>query len=766
MKIKKPGDGGDANSVLSFDLVLALHPQESATDRASPETAANNREDPVRGAPKAAAPGAAISVAELTTEEKALLALVDGVRSVADVVRLSGMPSEKAQKQLRGLHDRGVLAAAPKVVALPDDIGPPRPEDSESGASSDGSSALTRAIDEYLELAASGLTVAAAEEPGHAPAETRLVSGATVLPDASATSALAGTIPDSAGTPGTAADAQRAADKASIEAMSARFPANLQGFRPNVTAFWIPSMAEVPPNPPSSGRDTTAPSPDSISALPGSGPSGAATVVVTGSRPLGAGVPTDTQRHEGQAIALPPPVGTDGVPRASTAQPLASAPIPFRVGNYEVATRIAQGGMGSIYVCRRAGEAGFQRLFTLKVVRQHSAKREAAVRSFKREAQVGSLLSHPNLQTVLDTGSYKDQPFLVLDYVEGTSLSELIAEDRRAPPAVAAAILLDVLRGLEHAHQLTDEKGKRLGLIHGDVSPQNVLVGVDGAARLTDFGSSTFTGEGRAHDPKWIATGKPAYMAPEQLRAEPLDARTDVFAAGVLMWSVLTGQKLFAGDSYDETIIKVLRKKIPPPSTMGAPAYFDDVCLKALSRSREGRYTSAEEMARELARVASREKALASAAEVGQWVRRESGEALGEQRRRIQFMFGISKAPPGGGQGQGQGQGIGGAGAGGSRRAAPPTIVLDSVQRGGLQSAQTPQLGAIKTLSSRTVFLPSVRRPQKTFWRTWNVVIVSALLALPVTLTIGYFVSNLLVSHPPPAPLAPAPAGADAAASQ
>ena len=111
-----------------------------------------------------------------------------------------------------------------------------------------------------------------------------------------------------------------------------------------------------------------------------------------------------------------------------------SAAIPFRLGEYEVATRIAQGGMGSIYVCRRAGATGPQRLFTLKVVRQHAKQVAQVIQSFRREARVGALLSHPNLQTVVHVGTYHEQPFLILDYVEGIGLADLMASPKRLPP--------------------------------------------------------------------------------------------------------------------------------------------------------------------------------------------------------------------------------------------------------------------------------------------------------------------------------------------
>ena len=720
MDTKKREGSSDAEDVLSADVVLMLNPRVSLS-AAAPTS------------PSAPLAAGKIALSGLHDQERELLSLTDGHRSVGELIAQSTLSPVAASGYLRSLIERGILVPAPAEAPLGADLMAVRAaEVSEAAFATDGPSALTKAIDDYLELAASVLTGADLEESAEPAAErdrprpvsdldpvlpqlfgTAQRSGGTVTSNESAGHATRGASADASGSavgsspsPSPSPSPLRGPEPGSHDRPAAK--PSQPAFRPNVTAFWIPSMvAEAIPGAPPSlstlpGLPTTGPIPSVSPPANSSGP----VVVVTGSPP-----------HDGSGRA-PAQVNPN---------------IPFRVGGYEVATRIAQGGMGSIYVCRRAGEAGFQRLFTLKVVRQHSAQKDEAVRSFKREAHVGSMLHHPNLQTVLDVGSYKDQPFLVLDYIEGTSLSELISEERRAPLPVIIAIILDVLRGLQHAHGLVDEKGARLGLVHADVSPQNVLVGVDGIARLTDFGSSSFHGEGRLHEPKWMGTGKPAYMAPEQLRAEPLDGRADLFAVGILMWSALTGQKLFAGETYDETIIKVLRKKIPPPSSFGTPAFLDDVCLKALSRSREGRFATAEEMARELLRVATEEKVLASPAEVRQWVRRESGEGLAEQRRRIQLMFG-GKGPSGR------------INTPFAPRVGAATVVLDSQK-----TFHTPKLGANKTLPSRTVHLsagfPDGRPAPKSFWRTWNVVIVSALLALPVTLTIGYFVSNLLVSR-------------------
>jgi serine/threonine protein kinase len=306
----------------------------------------------------------------------------------------------------------------------------------------------------------------------------------------------------------------------------------------------------------------------------------------------------------------------------------------FRLGAYEVTSRIGQGGMGSVYACRRTGALGFRRMFAIKVVRNDSGQEQAAERSFAREIQIGGFLDHPNVQSVLDVGSFKGQPYLVLQLIDGASL-DAISLGQPVPPDILATVLIDMLRGLQSAHDLTDEGGIRLGLVHADVSPPNILVGTDGVARLTDFGSARFTalGEGGLADP--MIMGKPAFMAPEQLVGEPLDARTDIFATGVVMWTMLTGRHLFAADSYEQIIQNVGRKRIEPPSLYGAPACFDAVCLRALSRSRDERYGSAEQMAGALLAAALSNGCLAPTTAVAAFVRRRAPAGDIDLRRQI-----------------------------------------------------------------------------------------------------------------------------------
>jgi eukaryotic-like serine/threonine-protein kinase len=311
---------------------------------------------------------------------------------------------------------------------------------------------------------------------------------------------------------------------------------------------------------------------------------------------------------------------------------------PYRLGPYEVSSRIGQGGMGSVYACRRTGTVGFQRLFALKVIRQGTGIEHLAERSFAREAQVGSLVDHPNTQSVVDVGTYRNQPYLVLQYIDGISLEE-VSFGRPVPPDVLCTVLVDVLRGLQRAHETFDEEGRWLGLVHADVSPQNILIGTDGVARMTDFGSARFTALGESGQADPMNLGKPAFMAPEQATVQPLDARADIFAMGAVMWAALTGQELFSGDSYEQIVTNVLQREIEPPSRFGAPACLDGVCLRALSRPKEGRFVNAEEMAQALIEIGVTNGLLAAPTAVAAFVRREQAGADGERRRRVEFAF-------------------------------------------------------------------------------------------------------------------------------
>jgi len=321
---------------------------------------------------------------------------------------------------------------------------------------------------------------------------------------------------------------------------------------------------------------------------------------------------------------LPPRSSTPAAAEGAGGERSASSrPRPV-VGRYEILSRLGRGGMATVYACRVRGEGGFSRLFAMKVLREHLCQNPEAVRLLLREARLTGRLHHPNVVSVVDVGSSRGQPYLVMEFVAGCSVADLLAAEARGTllidPSIAAAIGVEALAGLHAAHTLGDDQGRLLGLVHQDVSPDNLLVGFDGVTRVTDFGvahvSDNWAGDGRAR-------GKPQYLAPERIATGEVDHRADIFALGVVLYRLLTGLQLFDGDTAEEIMQQVLYEPIAPPSTVGRRPHpaFDPVCLRALERDRERRYQSAEHFRADLLRTAVLLDQLALPSEVAEAAR-------------------------------------------------------------------------------------------------------------------------------------------------
>jgi serine/threonine-protein kinase len=259
---------------------------------------------------------------------------------------------------------------------------------------------------------------------------------------------------------------------------------------------------------------------------------------------------------------------------------------------------------------------------------------------FRDEARICATIRHPNVVPVTDVVEADKELFLVLDYVESLSLSALLtgALDRgeRLPPPILSRIFADTLAGLHAAHEAVDIRGNRLELIHRDVSPQNIIVGLDGTSRLIDFGIAK--AESRMSvTTSGVVKGKLRYMSPEQVRHQPLDRRSDIFAAGVVLFEALTGQRLFAGDCQGDVVLEILLHETSAPSTQvpEIPPELDEVVARALARKREERFQTAAEFQEAL------ERALppASPREVARIVEQYGGEKLEERRAELQVAL-------------------------------------------------------------------------------------------------------------------------------
>ena len=286
---------------------------------------------------------------------------------------------------------------------------------------------------------------------------------------------------------------------------------------------------------------------------------------------------------------------------------------------YAIFDEIGSGGMAAVHFGRLAGSAGFGRTVAIKRLRSVLDDADAPL-MFLDEARLASRIHHPNVVQTLDVFEEDSGVLIVMEYVHGESLSRLVrAVKAPIDPAIVCAIATNVLHGLHSAHDAVSERGEPLGIVHRDVSPQNILVGVDGVARLLDFGIAKAQQRLRTtRDGK--VRGKLAYMPPEQLEGR-VDRRTDVYAVGVVMWEALTGKRLFAGDNDSETISKLLHAPIDAPNAGDA---LDAIVLKALARDPSKRYATAREMAADIEAAI----AIAPPGRVGAWVEANAAEAL------------------------------------------------------------------------------------------------------------------------------------------
>ncbi len=298
--------------------------------------------------------------------------------------------------------------------------------------------------------------------------------------------------------------------------------------------------------------------------------------------------------------------------------------------------------MATVHVGRLVGPAGFSRTVAIKRLHTQYLHDREFVAMFLDEARLAARIQHPNVVSIIDVVAEQGELLLVMDYIPGESLSALLhaSTDRgpRVEPKHAVKIITDVLHGLHAAHETTGSDGLPAGIVHRDVSPQNIVVGVDGMAHLIDFGVAKAVDRIQSTQNGQLK-GKLAYMAPEQLHGGRCDRRSDVFAAGVVLWEMLTGQRLFRGDDAN-LVYAVLYTPIQKPSAF-APDLgprLDAVLLKALQRSPENRFATALEMAAALEAA----EPPASSIDVARWVRGMAATELDRRARMVSELERVS----------------------------------------------------------------------------------------------------------------------------
>ncbi len=279
-----------------------------------------------------------------------------------------------------------------------------------------------------------------------------------------------------------------------------------------------------------------------------------------------------------------------------------------KVGDYEIVAKLKSGGMATLFLGKRTGAAGFSRHVAIKFVHEHLASDATFVRMFVDEALLSSKIHHPNVVHVEELKKVNGRYFLVMEYVHGCSLGQLMStlgkRQRTMRPELAAYVAVKVAEGLHAAHTATDSDGMPLGVVHRDVSPQNVLLAYKGHVKLIDFGVAK--AEGRAQQTTGGSLkGKIRYMSPEQAFGKPVDARTDVYALGIVLWEMLTGRRAFSGDNELLLLDAVRNPNIPFASFFNpaVPETLDQVIAKAIAKEPEDRYPSAQELRKALARA-------------------------------------------------------------------------------------------------------------------------------------------------------------------
>ncbi|MDC0708523.1 serine/threonine-protein kinase [Stigmatella sp. ncwal1] len=312
-------------------------------------------------------------------------------------------------------------------------------------------------------------------------------------------------------------------------------------------------------------------------------------------------------------------------------------------GNYHLVKRLALGGMAQIYLARRKGQDASPPLVVVKRILPHLAENLEFVRMFLDEARIAARLAHPNIVQLYDLGAQDDSFFLAMEYIHGDDVRRICKRAESLahplPVALACRIIIDACAGLDYAHKKVDPLGKPLGIVHRDVSPQNILVSFEGEVKVVDFGiakaadQATVTRSG-------VLKGKYSYMSPEQAAGKRVDCRSDVFALGVVLYELLTGTRLFKRSTDMQTLSAVSDCQVTPPSEVSprVPADLDAIVLKALAKDPDTRYAEAIQLQVALEAWLRAHPSASSQADLGMFMQEVYAERLAREARTGQVV--------------------------------------------------------------------------------------------------------------------------------
>ncbi len=320
----------------------------------------------------------------------------------------------------------------------------------------------------------------------------------------------------------------------------------------------------------------------------------------------------------------------------------------YFLGRYRVVDEIGIGGMASVHLARMDGPGGFQKWVAIKRIHPHLVEDQTFIHMFLDEARIAARISHSNVATVFDLGEHEDTYWIAMEYLHGEPLREVMrrTEELAAPmpPEIGCRVIADAAEGLHAAHELLGKNGEKLGLVHRDVTPHNLFVTYDGVTKVVDFGIAKFSSR-MSSTRAGTLKGKLAYMSPEQVHGEGIDRRTDIFALGVVLWELTTGQRLFRMESDLDTLAKVQECNVPRPSSIvrGYPIDLEKIVMKALSKNRGERFKTAREFSRALQSLLMRRGLFVASDEVAAYMKQIFDDRIKKREAHLRWAAEVTQ---------------------------------------------------------------------------------------------------------------------------
>jgi serine/threonine protein kinase len=314
-------------------------------------------------------------------------------------------------------------------------------------------------------------------------------------------------------------------------------------------------------------------------------------------------------------------------------------PIPF--GKYYLLERINVGGMAEVFRAKAYGVEGFERLLAVKRILPNIAEDQEFITMFIDEAKIAVQLNHANIAQIFDLGVVDGSYFIAMEHIHGRDLRAIFERCRQKnepmPIAQACFIAMKNCEGLDYAHNKRDQGGREMALVHRDVSPQNIIVSFEGEVKLIDFGIAKAAGK-MGKTQAGILKGKFGYMSPEQVRGLPIDRRSDIFSTGIVLYELLTNERLFVGESDFSTLEKVRNVEILPPSTYNRkiPEELERIVLKALAKDVEDRYQNAIDLHDELQAFVYTAGEFYSRKDLAGWMKKTFGREIEEETAKLE----------------------------------------------------------------------------------------------------------------------------------